>query len=136
MSEYTLAVFGTLEQGQADFQQTYNSLVSEVQMLEAQLRSSLTQWVGSAQQAYYQQQAQWNAAMAHMEQVLAQLLFQQVFQLVLLQVQLLVLVLYLKIDQFCLGLSLTYVSLLWNVVTAFFRKRRIEYEKLYVLRSF
>lgn len=73
MSEYTLAVFGTLQQGQADFQQTYNSLVSEVRMLEAQLRSSLTQWVGSAQQAYDQQQAQWNAAMAHMEQVLAQL---------------------------------------------------------------
>lgn len=73
MSEYTLAVFGTLEQGQADFQQTYNSLAGEVQMLEAQLRSSLSQWAGSAQQAYYQQQAQWNAAMAHMEQVLAQL---------------------------------------------------------------
>jgi ESAT-6 family protein len=73
MSEYTLAVFGTLEQGQADFQQTYDSLVSEVQMLEAQLRSSRSQWAGPAQQAYYQQQAQWNAAMAHMEQVLAQL---------------------------------------------------------------
>jgi len=73
MTEYTLAIFGTLEQGQADFQQTYNSLVSEVQMLETQLRSSLSQWAGSAQQAYYQQQAQWNAAMAHMEQVLAQL---------------------------------------------------------------
>jgi len=73
MSEYTLAIFGTLEQGQADFRQTYNSLVSEVQTLEAQLRSSLSQWAGSAQQAYYQQQAQWNAAMAHMEQVLAQL---------------------------------------------------------------
>jgi WXG100 family type VII secretion target len=73
MSDYTLAEFGTLQQGQADFQQTYNSLVSEVQMLEAQLRSGLTQWVGTAQQAYYQQQAQWNAAMAHMEQVLAQL---------------------------------------------------------------
>jgi WXG100 family type VII secretion target len=73
MSDYTLAVFGTLQQGQADFQQTYSSLVSEVQMLEAQLRASLAQWAGSAQQAYYQQQAQWNAAMAHMEQVLAQL---------------------------------------------------------------
>jgi len=72
MSEYTLAVFGTLEQGQADFQQTYNSLVNEIQMLESQLRSSLSQWAGSAQQAYYQQQMQWNAAMAHMEQVLAQ----------------------------------------------------------------
>lgn len=73
MSDYTLAVFGTLQQGQADFQQTYNSLVNEVQALEAQLRSSLSQWAGSAQEAYYTQQAQWNSAMAHMEQVLAQL---------------------------------------------------------------
>ena len=73
MSDYTLAVFGTLQQGQADFQQTYSSLVSEVQMLETQLRASLSQWVGTAQQAYYEQQAQWTAAMAHMEQVLAQL---------------------------------------------------------------
>jgi len=73
MSDYTLAVFGTLQQGQADFQQTYNSLVSEVKTLEVQLHSSLSQWAGSAQVAYYEQQVQWNTAMAHMEQVLAQL---------------------------------------------------------------
>jgi 6 kDa early secretory antigenic target len=73
VSEYTLAVFGTMEQTQADFRQTYGGLATEVQALAAQLRSSLAQWAGSAQQAYYQQQEQWNAAMAHMEQALAQL---------------------------------------------------------------
>ena len=73
MSEYTMAVFGTLEQGEADFQRTYSSLQSEVSALESQLRSSLSRWDGSAQQAYYQAQAQWNAAMANMAQVLSQL---------------------------------------------------------------
>ncbi len=73
MSEYTMAVFGTLEQGEADFQRTYSSLQSEVSSLESQLRSSLSRWDGSAQQAYYQAQAQWNAAMANMAQVLSQL---------------------------------------------------------------
>ena len=73
MSEYTMAVFGTLEQGEADFQRTYSSLQSEVSSLESQLRSSLSRWDGAAQQAYYQAQAQWNAAMANMAQVLSQL---------------------------------------------------------------
>ena len=73
MSEYTMAVFGTLEQGQADFQRTYSSLQSEVSSLESQLRSSLSRWDGSAQTAYYQAQAQWNAAMANMAQMLSQL---------------------------------------------------------------
>jgi 6 kDa early secretory antigenic target len=73
MSEYTLANFGTLQQGQADFQQTYNNVVTEVQTLESQLQTSLSQWVGSAQQAYYEAQAQWNAAMSNMQQVLQQL---------------------------------------------------------------
>jgi early secretory antigenic target protein ESAT-6 len=73
MSEYTMAVFGTLEQGEADFQRTYSSLQSEVSTLESQLRSSLSRWDGSAQQAYYQAQAQRIAAMANMAQVLSQL---------------------------------------------------------------
>jgi WXG100 family type VII secretion target len=73
MSEYTMAVFGTLEQGQADFQRTYSALQSEVSALESQLRSALARWDGSAQTAYYEAQAQWNAAMANMAQVLTQL---------------------------------------------------------------
>ena len=39
MSEYTMAVFGALEQGQADFQRTYSALQSEVSSLESQLRA-------------------------------------------------------------------------------------------------
>ena len=73
MSEYTMAVFAALEQGEADFQRTYSSLQSEVSSLESQLRSSLSRWDGSAQTAYYQAQVQWNAAMASMAQVLSRL---------------------------------------------------------------
>jgi WXG100 family type VII secretion target len=73
MSEYTLANFGALQQGQADFQQTYNNVVTEVQTLESQLQTNLSQWLGSAQQAYHEAQTQWNAAMANMQQVLQQL---------------------------------------------------------------
>src|SRR6202012_4951670 len=73
MSEYTMAVFGTLQQGEADFQRTYSSLQTEVSSLESQLRSSLSRWDGSAQNAYYQAQTQWNSAMANMAQVLSQL---------------------------------------------------------------
>src|ERR1700753_22394 len=73
MSEYTMAVFGTLEQGQAGFQRTYSALQSEGSSLESRLRASLARWDGSAQTAYYEAQAQWNAAMASMAQVLSQL---------------------------------------------------------------
>jgi len=73
MSDYTRVVFSTMEQGEADFKQTYSSLVNEISTLESQLQSNLSEWVGSAQTAYQQAQAQWNAAMADMQQVLSQL---------------------------------------------------------------
>jgi WXG100 family type VII secretion target len=73
MSEYTRAIFGSLDQGQADFTRTYTALQTEVTGLDAQLRSSLSAWDGHAQQAYYTAKAQWDAAMANMAQVLSQL---------------------------------------------------------------
>ncbi|HEX6527648.1 MAG TPA: WXG100 family type VII secretion target [Streptosporangiaceae bacterium] len=73
MSEYTRAVFGALEQGQADFTQTYTQLQAEVSHLDFQLRSSLSAWDGRAQAAYYDAKLQWDNAMAHMATVLSQL---------------------------------------------------------------
>jgi WXG100 family type VII secretion target len=73
MSEYTRAVFSTLEQGQADFTQTYTALTNEVNALDVQLRSSLSAWDSKAQQAYLAAKTQWDAAMADMAQVLSQL---------------------------------------------------------------
>jgi early secretory antigenic target protein ESAT-6 len=73
MSDFTRVVFSSMEQGEADFRQTYASLVNEVTSLESQLQGSLSEWIGSAQQAYHEAQAQWNAAMADMQHVLSQL---------------------------------------------------------------
>ncbi|HTU72487.1 MAG TPA: WXG100 family type VII secretion target [Trebonia sp.] len=73
MSDYTKVIFSSMEQGEADFKQTYTALVNEVSTLESQLQGSLSEWIGSAQAAYHEAQAQWNAAMADMQQVLLQL---------------------------------------------------------------
>ncbi len=70
MSEYTRAVFGSLQTGEADFASTYAQLQSTISTLDAQLRSNLAQWDGQAQEAYYVAKAQWDAAMANMAAVL------------------------------------------------------------------
>jgi early secretory antigenic target protein ESAT-6 len=72
-SDYTRVVFGSMQQGAADFQRTYASLQSEIEQLESQLNANLGEWVGGAQQAYHEAQAQWNAAMANMQSVIQQL---------------------------------------------------------------
>jgi WXG100 family type VII secretion target len=72
-SDYTRVMFGALEQGQADFQKTYTSLQSEIDNLQNQLQSNLSEWEGSAQGAYHEAQLVWNAAMANMQSVLQQL---------------------------------------------------------------
>jgi early secretory antigenic target protein ESAT-6 len=72
-SDYTRVVFSAMEQGQADFARTYSSLQSEIEQLESQLNANLSEWVGPAQQAYHEAQAQWNAAMANMQSVIQQL---------------------------------------------------------------
>ena len=72
-SDYTRVVFGAMQEGQADFTRTYASLQSEIEQLESQLNSNLGEWVGAAQQAYHEAQAQWHAAMANMQSVIQQL---------------------------------------------------------------
>ena len=64
MPDYTRAVFGGLQQGQADFASIYGQLTSTVQDLDSRLRGNLAEWDGQAQQAYYAAKAQWDAAMA------------------------------------------------------------------------
>jgi len=46
MSEYTRAVFGSLQTGEADFASTYAQLQSTISTLDGQLKSSLSQWDG------------------------------------------------------------------------------------------
>jgi early secretory antigenic target protein ESAT-6 len=73
MDDYTRVDYAAMEQGEADFTRTYTSLVNEVSALESQLRGSLSEWIGPAQEAYHEAQAQWNTAMADMQQVLSRL---------------------------------------------------------------
>jgi 6 kDa early secretory antigenic target len=72
-SDYTKAMFGSLSQGESDYARTYSQLVSTIDTLNSQLRSSLSEWAGQAQAAYHEAQAQWNAAMADMQGVLRNL---------------------------------------------------------------
>jgi WXG100 family type VII secretion target len=69
-SDYTRANFSSLSQGEANFQQVYSQLVQTIDTLDGQLRSNLSTWDGSAQQAYYAAKAKWDAAMANMQMVL------------------------------------------------------------------
>jgi WXG100 family type VII secretion target len=70
MTDYTRAVFGSLQTGEADFASTYAQLQATISTLDGQLRASLSQWDGDAQQAYYAAKAKWDAAMANMAAVL------------------------------------------------------------------
>jgi WXG100 family type VII secretion target len=70
MSDYVLANFGSLGEGEAAFASAYNGLVSTVSTLQSQLQGNLSDWVGSAQAAYHEAQAVWNAAIADMGAVI------------------------------------------------------------------
>jgi WXG100 family type VII secretion target len=71
--DYTKAVFGTLETGSSEFASTYAQVVQTVDTLDSQLRTSLSEWSGSAQTAYYECKAKWDAAIADMATVIQSL---------------------------------------------------------------
>jgi 6 kDa early secretory antigenic target len=73
MSEYTAVQFGAMQTGEADFASTYQALQSTLTTLESQLQSSLSQWTGEAQTAYYAAKKKWDAAAADMATVVSQL---------------------------------------------------------------
>jgi WXG100 family type VII secretion target len=71
--DFTAVTFGSMAQGESDFASAYQSLQSTLSTLESQLNSSLNQWTGDAQQAYYAAKAKWQAAAADMAMVVSQL---------------------------------------------------------------
>lgn len=71
--DYTAVQFGAMATGESDFASTYQSLQSTLSTLESQLQSSLSQWTGQAQEAYYAAKAKWDAAAADMATVVSQL---------------------------------------------------------------
>jgi WXG100 family type VII secretion target len=68
--DYTLANFGALQQGEADFRQTYAATKQTLDELASDLERTLAEWQGDAQVAYHQAKAQWDAAAAHMATVM------------------------------------------------------------------
>jgi 6 kDa early secretory antigenic target len=71
--DYVRAVFGTLQTGEQDFASAYSQLTSTCSTLDSQLRASLADWDGQAQQAYYTAQTTWDNAIADMGMVIQQL---------------------------------------------------------------
>jgi len=68
-SDFTAVSFGAMSEAEADFAATYQALQGTLSSLESELNSSLAQWSGSAQQAYFAAKQQWNAAAADMATV-------------------------------------------------------------------
>ncbi len=73
MSDYTAVQFGAMQTAEGDFASTYQALQGTLTSLEAQLQSSLNQWTGEAQTAYYAAKKKWDAAAADMATVVSQL---------------------------------------------------------------
>jgi WXG100 family type VII secretion target len=70
MSEYTMAQFGSLSSGEANFASIYAQLTETISTLDSQLRTNLAEWDGPARDAYYVAKAQWDKAEANMALVL------------------------------------------------------------------
>jgi WXG100 family type VII secretion target len=70
MSDYTKVQFSSLEDGRQDFASVYSAVESRISSLNAQLRAHLSAWTGDAQAAYQAAEAQWNAAMTDMQNVI------------------------------------------------------------------
>jgi 6 kDa early secretory antigenic target len=73
MSEYTAVHFGAMQTAEADFASTYQALQNTLTTLESQLQSSLSQWTGEAQTAYYAAKKKWDTAAADMAAVVSAL---------------------------------------------------------------
>lgn len=69
-SSYMNIRFETLQQAQDDLAAAFAAIQSTIDNLETELQSNLSQWTGSAQEAYLPVKQQWDAAIAHMAAVL------------------------------------------------------------------
>jgi ESAT-6 family protein len=64
--------FETLQQAQDDLGAAYAAIQATIDELNAQLRTNLSQWSGSAQDSYARVRLQWQQALDHMNGVLRQ----------------------------------------------------------------
>ncbi len=70
MSDYTSVNQAAMAQGVSDLSTAHKSLTDHLDTLEGQLNGSLAQWDGAARAAYAQAKAEWDAAAAHMNDVI------------------------------------------------------------------
>ena len=63
---------GQLDAAVADIQSTVKALDNRLNQLEGELAPLKSDWVGSAQLAYVSAKAKWDAAIVHLNQVLAE----------------------------------------------------------------
>lgn len=67
--DFTAVTFGAMSQTEADFASVYQALQNTLNTLESELNSSLSQWTGAAQQAYFAAKREWDTAAADMATV-------------------------------------------------------------------
>lgn len=72
-NDFTHVEFAAMEQGEADFMRTYADLSDVLEQLQSQLATNLSEWTGSAQQAFNEAHRTWSAAMANMHEAIAHL---------------------------------------------------------------
>jgi WXG100 family type VII secretion target len=72
-SDYTKVVFAAMESGQQDLVNSFNTLKSTVDTLDAQLKTHLSQWDGTARTAYLAAKHVWDTAITDMATVLQSL---------------------------------------------------------------
>lgn len=72
MTDGTMKVnFESLQSTQDELQSHYNSAHQAIEELKTQLGGSLSEWTGTAREAYTQVQAEWDKAFASMAEILA-----------------------------------------------------------------
>ncbi|MEV5704631.1 WXG100 family type VII secretion target [Actinoallomurus sp. NPDC052274] len=69
----TSAQLGVLSSSAENFAIVAGTIRKELDELQTQLQSKLTEWEGDAQQAYWKYKAQWDAAAADMQAVVQRL---------------------------------------------------------------
>lgn len=73
MSDFTSVNSAAMAEGISDLSNAHKQLSDHLDTLESQLGGSLAQWDGAARQAYTQAKAEWDAAAAHMSDVISKM---------------------------------------------------------------
>jgi len=73
MSDFTLVNQGAMQAGIDALRKAKNDLNSTLETLKGQLRSSLSEWDGAAQEAYRDAENKWNQAAQRIAEIVAKM---------------------------------------------------------------